>query len=388
MRALNLIVNLAISLFLAPTPGLLILMYANGGSEIPPAQGLAVLLVSAVAYWLWLLNRRDARDTRQAMDAASFKAASSRPAVTAVPGMAYQPPVEEDRAARRAAALALQSHEDIVDPVAAESRRDPAEVLIDRVADLRQLKRLVADQENRLIASYSRFVDRDEYGAAIYGDWAYEVDRFLMSSSFMSRTMNRHEAIATVTAEVETSMESARSRNLEPRRRRRFGDEDPMQSGISRPSMSMGGVGAPTPDQLGAINLPQHLAKTAVRGLTEAYARILAEHGWTTQATDSPGADAIDIFAERGDVILGLRCREFASEVDGDAVREVMLARNRFGLDTAGIVSSAGSTQAARSLATSESILLIEPEDLPDLHMFVSQRRKTVVPLFRTMRRA
>ncbi|MEL6218146.1 MAG: hypothetical protein AAFR79_06710 [Pseudomonadota bacterium] len=225
MRALNLIVNLAISLFLAPTPGLLILMYANGGSEIPPAQGLAVLLVSAVAYWLWLLNRRDARDTRQAMDAASFKAASSRPAVTAVPGMAYQPPVEEDRAARRAAALALQSHEDIVDPVAAESRRDPAEVLIDRVADLRQLKRLVADQENRLIASYSRFVDRDEYGAAIYGDWAYEVDRFLMSSSFMSRTMNRHEAIATVTAEVETSMESARSRNLEPRRRRRFGDD-------------------------------------------------------------------------------------------------------------------------------------------------------------------
>ncbi|MEL6218147.1 MAG: restriction endonuclease [Pseudomonadota bacterium] len=125
-----------------------------------------------------------------------------------------------------------------------------------------------------------------------------------------------------------------------------------------------------------------------MRGLTEAYARILAEHGWTTQATDSPGADAIDIFAERGDVILGLRCREFASEVDGDAVREVMLARNRFGLDTAGIVSSAGSTQAARSLATSESILLIEPEDLPDLHMFVSQRRKTVVPLFRTMRRA
>lgn len=379
MRALRLIANLAISLFIAPTPGLIILMYANGGTEIPPLQGLAVMGVSAIAYWLWVLNRREARETETQMRA--VRAAGEPAMAAAVPGMAYQPPLEKERAARRAAVLALQSHEDIPDPMAEEGRRNAGEILIDRVADLRQLKRLVGDQENRLSAAYRRFVERDEYGAPVYGDWAYEVDRFLMSSSFMARSLNRHEAIATVTAEIETAIEGAVAQPTS--RRRRFGEEAEAPTAHAMGGFRSGATGNDQP-----INLPLHLARTAVRGLTEAYARILKEHGWTTQPTDSPGTDAIDVFAERGDVILGLRCREFADEITAGAVREVISARDRFGLDTAGIVGSAGSSQAARALATQENVLLIEPEDLPDLHLFVAQRRKTVVPLFRSARRA
>ncbi|MEM9146191.1 MAG: restriction endonuclease [Pseudomonadota bacterium] len=343
-------------------------------------QGLAVMGVSAVAYWLWLINRRDSRNNRAG---ASRPRPAETPSLSVIPGMAYDAPASEERAARKAAVLALQSHEDIPDPLAQEHRRAPSEVLIDRVADLRQLKRLVIDQRSRLISAYCRYVDRDEYGAPIYGDWAYEVDRFLMSSSFMSRTLNRHEAIATVTAEVEWSMEAVRGDS--GGRRRRFGEDFDMERMHSGAGVQTGIGRAPTQED--AIQLPQHLAKTAVRGLTEAYARVLAEHGWMTQPTDSPGTDAIDVFAERGEIVLGLRCREFAGEVSGDAVREVIAARNRFGLDTAGIVSSAGFSQSAQVMATPENILLVEPEDLPDLHLFVA-RRKTVVPLFRPARSA
>src|SRR6056297_1800492 len=57
MNVLTIIFHLAVSLFVAPTPGLMLLLYANGGGAIPPSQGLLVVLASVAAYWAWCVNR-------------------------------------------------------------------------------------------------------------------------------------------------------------------------------------------------------------------------------------------------------------------------------------------------------------------------------------------
>ncbi len=396
MRLVDFVVNLAVSLLVAPTPGLVVLMYINGDAAIPLVQALTVIVVSAAAYWVWVLTRKS-EPAGLVIDDAEIEAPRRRrfaeeyaPRGQREQTDRYQAESAEPENRRRESVAPFSSHDRVIDPHASRHEPAPNDVLVDRVADLRQLKSLVASHEARLISAFVRTVERDEYGASIYGDWPYEADRFLMSSAFMARTLNRQEAIATLTAEIEFLMSSANSGG-QKRRRRRFGEPDEAERPIERPAPRRAAADLETAtegDAAAQARMPQHLAKTAARGLTEAYGRILAEQGWSTQATDSPGTDAIDLFAERGDLIIGLRCREFAEQVVEPVVREVVMARDRFGLDGAAIVTAHGASRGASTLAASQHIALVEPEDLPDLHVYVAARKSKVVQLFRNAQKS
>lgn len=394
MGGFQFIANLAASLFLAPTPGLLVLLYVNGGSVIPPLQGIAVMAVSALGYWAWLLNRRN----RQRFERAAERSRTlevERPelfglpaegSMAALPAVGPRPaPAPRSRSAedRRRSETALSGHDDIRDPMADASRRSPGEVLVDRVADLRQLKALTVEHEVGLLNAFYRSVERDEFGAPNYSDWAYEADRFLLSSAFMARILNRHEAIAVVTAEVEALASLARTERRSPRisSDRLLADRREM---LSSPRQ-LSGPATAEPLMLGD---PVHagpsritMARRQVEMVALA-AETLGRHGWTTQATDSPGTDAIDLFAERGELAIGLRCRMGAEPVSEQTVQEVIAARDRFGLDAVGILSRGAFPKAVRALSTVNGVFLLEDEDLNDLHLYVGQRRK-VVPLFR-----
>lgn len=410
MKSLSFLFHLAVSLFVAPTPGLLLLMYANGGTTIPPLQGLVVLVLSAAGYWIWLSDRR----SRKAVARRAERARAADPArpvdgLGGAGGLPSQPDEQLQLAAeRRRQRDALRGHDDLRDPLAEQRQQAPAAVMIDRVADLRQLKSLVLQNENTLLNAFARSVKRDEYGAPDYSDWAYEADRFLMSSSFMARTLTRHEAIATVTAEIEFAASEARKPQapaLEPPRAPNPAllahaaapalpqmPAYPAAAGyLPDPAMQTGAVGAAMPPMAGrqiSDSLKRRLlSRRGGRTFAAECAKVLTEHGWVTQATDSPGSDAIDLFAERGDLIVGLRCRQLSEPVDEDALAEVLAARDRFGLDAAGIVATAGVTTGARASATLNGICMLEESDLPDLHLFVGQRKK-VVPLFRSKAQA
>lgn len=382
MKALNFLLNLAASLFLAPTPGLLLLMYAHGGSAIPPLQGGVVMAVSAAAYWVWLINRRNGRAMASHAERARSLAVGRPDVIDPLdPGEpvsgAFAEPSRASRVRtaeeRRRADAALRGHEDLPDPMAEGARRRPSEILLDRVADLRQLKALVAENEIGLLNAFYRTVQRDEYGAPDYSDWAYEADRFLLSSAFMARTLNRHEAIATVTAEVEFLAGRTRGGRSDEERGRRRQLPAPTPDGL-QPARSGAETGLPE-------SVRRRLAARGGGGAVDACSAILAQHGWTAQATDAPGTDAIDLFAERGEIVVGLLCR-CGQEIDEPAVRAVAAARDRFGLDGAGIVGT-DFAKGARALATVTGVFLLDEEDLHDLHLYVGHRRK-VVPLFRT----
>lgn len=131
-----------------------------------------------------------------------------------------------------------------------------------------------------------------------------------------------------------------------------------------------------------SASLRERLAARRTRGFAADCADILGRNGWSTQTTDSTGSDAIDLFAERGELIMGLRCRATVEPVGEEAVADVMAARDRFGLDAAGIVTASGFTTGARAAATINGICLLDEGDLGDLHLYLAQRKK-VVPLFR-----
>ena len=104
----------------------------------------------------------------------------------------------------------VRSFEDLPDPLAERRGLKPAEVLIDRVSDITQVKRLVEANKVHLMTAWHRHVRESATGDRDYGDWALEADRLLLSASFMTRTLTRHEAIALVTAEVATRIEARR----------------------------------------------------------------------------------------------------------------------------------------------------------------------------------
>ncbi len=413
---------MAVSLVVAPAPGLLLFMYVNGGVWPAPAEGIAVYLVSAIGYWIWLNDRR----TRSDLEARAERVRATTPERPVdAPAAAGEPDHLTAQRALRASRLraqeALRSHDDLPDALAMARAQSATEVLLDRVADQRQLKALVSEHEVTLLNAFHRSVRRDQYGAPDYQHWSHEADRFLMSSNFMARTMSRHEAIATVTAEVEFRMaERARATerqlppppreaarpvqpaltappafDLSPEVRRPVasaptGREPPLilPAPISVPARPLPAMPAPAeasgiaPGVRISDGLRQRLAALRASSFTEDCAEILARHGWVTQATAAPGSDQIDLFAERGDLIAGLRCRPGGEPIGEGPLEEVTAARDRFGLDAVGIVATAGFTSGARSRAALDGVCLLDRDDLADLHLYLVQRKK-VVPLFK-----
>ena len=107
----------------------------------------------------------------------------------------------------------------------------------------------------------------------------------------------------------------------------------------------------------------------------------MQRHGWATHIAAEPRNDGIDLFGEHGDAIVGLHCRIYTNPVSEDIVRQVIDAAAYYCLDAAGIVSPSGFTKGARGLAMADRVALLDKDDLPQLHSFVSNRH-TVVKLF------
>ncbi|MGF1500304.1 MAG: restriction endonuclease [Paracoccaceae bacterium] len=340
MRYLPIVLNLAISLFVAPTPGLLVLLYANGGEQIPVVPGLTVMLLSSAAYWIWLIGRRANRN----FDAVMSEARMHTPA----PADGLEPLVLDDAESAMAqtprrprADETLRSHAAIPDPLGNALGLSAGEMLVERVKELRDLKLLIADNRVTLLNQWYRTDRRNVFGERDYGDWAFEADRFLMSSAFKAKTLNRHEAIAAITAEIEW----------------------------------MGDVSNGT--------APAAAAAAGSKEFLERCTSALVDNGWLTHLAEAAGLDGVDLFAEQRDMIIGLRCNAANTPVSEATVLDVLTARDVYSLDGVGVVSATGFTASARSVGTANGVYLLEQSDLSDLHYVLNEPSK-VVPLFRS----
>lgn len=353
MTYLRTVFHLAVALFVAPTPGLILLFYLTGGNAIPPVPGLVVMGVSALGYGLWLRQLRRDRDRRapgrrlRPAEPGFVPAAPADPLEARVKGVSSSAgpnptprrigePVPE----RKRELLAVRSFQDLPDPLSeVHGGASPIAMLTERVDDLRQLKRLTADHRAHLLNQWHRTVRKDRFGVRDIADWAVHADRFLISAGFAPRTLNRHEAIANLTADIEQIAETAHAAKT---------------------------AAAPAEPQTRSLAFHQRCALT------------LQRNGWATHVAAEPRSDGIDVFAECDDWVVGLHCRIYTHPVAGEVVSQLIRASSYYCLDAAAIVAPSGYTREARAAARDANVALLDRDDLPQLLTYVREPRKVV----------
>jgi len=361
MRYLRSVFHLAVALFVAPTPGLLLLFYLSGGGSIPPVPGLVVMGISAVGYGLWLRQSRRERDLRRdrqtratrhwrvptapddgmeaRLDGSSAEAVGRRSAPMVLEA------TDRISDGHKRQILAVRSFQDLPDPLSdAHGGHSALSMLSRRVDDLRQLKRLTTDHKASLLNQWHRTVRKDRFGVRDISDWALQADRFLISSGYAPGTLNRHEAIASLTADIE--------------------------------HLAEGGYGAETARHAGDGG--QEPAPSRSLAFHQRCAITLQRNGWATHVAAEPRSDGIDVFAENEDWVVGLHCRIYTHPVSDDVVAQLIRAASYYCLDAAAIVAPSGFTRDARAAAREGNVALLDRDDLPQLLTYVREPLKVV----------
>ena len=94
----------------------------------------------------------------------------------------------------------------------------------------------------------------------------------------------------------------------------------------------------------------------------------LERFGWQARVTQGSGDQGVDVIAERNGVSVGLQCKLYSNAVGNKAVQEIYAGAKHMGLDKAAVLTNAEFTRSAKELADSTGVLLLSPEDIPELN--------------------
>ncbi len=93
-------------------------------------------------------------------------------------------------------------------------------------------------------------------------------------------------------------------------------------------------------------------------------AERLRHSGWTARLTGGAGDQGADVIAEKDGRRLVLQCKLYTKSVNNKAVQEASAARQHERAHLAAVVTPAGYTASARSLAGTTGVLLLHHDDL------------------------
>ena len=97
-------------------------------------------------------------------------------------------------------------------------------------------------------------------------------------------------------------------------------------------------------------------------------ANRLNKYGWIAYATKGSGDQGVDVVATKDDMSIGIQCKRYSSSVGNKAVQEIYAGAKHMGLDKAAVLTNAEFTRSAKELADSTGVLLLSPEDIPELN--------------------
>lgn len=86
--------------------------------------------------------------------------------------------------------------------------------------------------------------------------------------------------------------------------------------------------------------------------------------GWEVSVTTASGDQGVDVVAIRGGFRLAVQCKWYASPVGNEAVQQVAAGCSFYGAHAGLVVSNAGYTEAARRLAATTGVILIDEAGL------------------------
>lgn len=96
-------------------------------------------------------------------------------------------------------------------------------------------------------------------------------------------------------------------------------------------------------------------------------ATILANNGWSTRLTSKTSDFGADIIAEKAGQKLVIQCKQWSKSVGVKAVQEAHTAISHYWANQALVVTTTGYTQAAKDLAKSTGVRLLNHTDLVDM---------------------
>ncbi|MGA0530778.1 restriction endonuclease [Hansschlegelia sp. KR7-227] len=92
--------------------------------------------------------------------------------------------------------------------------------------------------------------------------------------------------------------------------------------------------------------------------------RRLRKLGWTAVTTRATGDQGADVLADKNGFRAVVQCKYYTSPVGNKSVQEVYAARQHYRCDAAAVVTNAGYTSSARTLAGSTGVALLTVHDL------------------------
>lgn len=99
--------------------------------------------------------------------------------------------------------------------------------------------------------------------------------------------------------------------------------------------------------------------------------QLLQEAGWNLEQTQASNDQGVDLIAQIEDLKVCIQCKRYSNPVGNKAVQEVIAGKAFYNGTHAVVVSNAGFTKAAKSLAESADVILISDTELEDLETMV-----------------
>ena len=99
--------------------------------------------------------------------------------------------------------------------------------------------------------------------------------------------------------------------------------------------------------------------------------RLLHDAGWNVEQTQASNDQGVDLIAQIEDLKVCIQCKRYSNPVGNKAVQEVIAGKAFYNGTHAVVVSNAGFTKAAKSLAESADVILISDTELEDLETMI-----------------
>ena len=98
---------------------------------------------------------------------------------------------------------------------------------------------------------------------------------------------------------------------------------------------------------------------------------ILEQRGWTVNLTSKSGDQGVDLIASKEYLKVCIQCKRYSKPVGNKAVQEIFTGKQFYSGSHGVLVSSAGFTKSAISLASKTGIILLSDINLKNLESFL-----------------
>ena len=98
---------------------------------------------------------------------------------------------------------------------------------------------------------------------------------------------------------------------------------------------------------------------------------ILEQRGWAVNLTSKSGDQGVDLIASKEYLKVCIQCKRYSKPVGNKAIQEIFTGKQFYSGSHGVLVSNAGFTKSAKSLASKTGIILLSDENLMNLESFL-----------------